>query len=119
VAKANEQLNERLKKLKEKVEHSIEVFKQKRIIMADCRKEQREKERDLSKVESQLKGIRLRANHMERDLENESSHKSAEKKEIEKKMKGDVAALRDKLDQKGKELVNARTYVKEITADLE
>ncbi len=60
-----------LKKLKDDVENMIEMFKQKKAVLGDCKKEEKEKAAEIQRVESQLNGFKLRVGQMERELINQ------------------------------------------------
>ena len=55
------------------METLIEIYKQKRSVMTDCRRNQRDKDRDIQKMDNQLSGFKLRLSGMQRDLDNEQS----------------------------------------------
>ena len=56
------------------------MFKHKRMILQDCKKEHRNIEKYLTGFDGQVKGFQIRVNRMQRDLTSESnSNKSQEK----------------------------------------
>ena len=57
---AQSQLDVDLKALRDAIEFIVAKYKQKRALLLDCRKEEKEKDRDLSKVENSLASLKLR-----------------------------------------------------------